>query len=126
MEHCMHCVDVYIRIHKILKVGGIQSHYIGFDAHGVFPPHANGHYGLTRRQWEKLVGFRDPIRANLNCLPPSFHRAVMADLGSEISLWQPNYYSTDEQLVAELAPDTLIPESEANIRDCYVEAVKMK
>ena len=123
MEHVMCATDVYVRIQGMLKPGGIQSHSIDFSAHGT-TPEGNGHYAYDRRKWEELIGFRDPLRSNLNALPPSFHKATLACLGNEITLWKTSNYPSDTPVVTELPRDTLIPDSEKLIRDCYVEAVK--
>jgi hypothetical protein len=125
MEHVMNALDVYLRIQGMLKTRGVQSHSIDFTAHGQFPPYANGHYEFTRRKWERLIGFRDPVKSNLNALPPNFHKCVLASLGNEITLWQLKRYAPGTELVPVLPPDTLIPESEADVSDCWVEAVKV-
>ena len=124
MEHVINALDVYLRIQGMLKTKGVQSHSIDFTAHGQFPPYANGHYEFNRRKWERLIGFRNPQVSNLNALPPNFHKCVLASLGNEITLWQLKRYAPGVELVPELAPDTLIPASEADVSDCWVEAVK--
>ena len=125
MEHVLNVLDVYLRIQGMLKTRGVQSHSIDFTAHGQFPPYANGHYEFNRRKWERLIGFRNPTLSNLNALPPNFHKCVLASLGNEITLWQLKHYAPGTELVPVLPPDTLIPESEADVSDCCVEAVKV-
>lgn len=130
MEHVRQTVDCYQRIHKMLRVGGIQSHYYGWCDHNL-TDHQNGHLAMTREARDK----RFPSAMSfLNLLPPNFHKGVMSDLGSNVTVWELHPYVfnkggwSDRPVIDayELPFDTLYTESEIHIRHGFGEAVKMK
>jgi hypothetical protein len=125
MEHVRQSVDAYTRIHKILKVGGIQSHYYGWCDHNNFE-HQNGHLALTRDERDKEM---PTSMWYLNCMPPIFHKGVIADLGSRITVWELHPYTDTTRPLLEanqLPHDTLYTPDEIHIRHGFGEAVKIK
>jgi len=120
-EHVEDPIDAYCVLTSMMKVGGVQSHQIDHTVHGM-DEKVNGHYAWTRPFWEKRCASKGD--GKINCLPPSFHRALLTCFNNKITYYKLRY-APHEMCIHELAKDTLIPESEKYVAGTFIQAMRM-
>lgn len=80
MEHVDDLAAAYKAMGRLLKVGGVVSHMIAFDSHGI-TPEWNGHWTFGDFRWKFYRGRR---RYLLNREPLSTHIDLLRENGFEV------------------------------------------
>jgi SAM-dependent methyltransferase len=119
MEHVDDVEQVYRSCYRWLKPGGVMSHTIGFDSHGV-TNRWNGHWSIGSTTWTLIRGRRPWL---INRLPCSAHVELMQRAGFHV-IAQEKCYDTPlsrDDLSAEFSA---LSDEDLRTSAAFVQAVK--
>lgn len=120
MEHVDDVEQVYRSCYRWLKPGGVMSHTIGFDSHGI-TDRWNGHWSISSATWTLIRGRRPWL---INRLPCSAHVELMQRAGFRV-IAQDKCYDTPlsrDDLSAEFST---LSDEDLRTSTAFVQAVKV-